>query len=73
MAKINKDIGAFLDMHHLDSFYDIGGCETCGPEYEWNCSCGISSDYSGAYGYADHQREAAEKWSPTNGESIFKK
>ena len=60
--KVNDDIRRFLDTHHLDYFYDIGGCETCGPEYEWNCSCGKSGYGSGGFG--DHQYDAALAWNP---------
>lgn len=63
MAKLNDDILAFLDRHNLDWFYDIGGCETCGPEYEWNCSCGVSGIGTGS-GFRDHQRDMAEVWNP---------
>ena len=53
-------VKSFLAKHHLDWFHDIGGCETCGPEYEWNCTCGASG--SGSDGFGDHQMEMAESW-----------
>lgn len=65
-----KEVVAFIDTHHLDWFYDIGGCETCGPEYEWNCSCGVSG--RDAYTFREHQRDAAEKWTGKDGADITK-
>lgn len=63
-------IKGFLTRHRLDYFYDVGGCETCGPEYEWNCSCGISG--MGSSGFGDHQEDMVNLWLGDSGPEITK-
>lgn len=60
---IRSALLSFDARHHLDWFNDIGGCETCGPEYDVNCSCGWSDEgYNAARNFRNHVRAAMMTW-----------
>jgi hypothetical protein len=61
--EIRAALLSFDVRHHLDWFSDISGCETCGPEYDVNCSCGWSAEgYNSTSQFRDHIREAMGGW-----------
>jgi hypothetical protein len=62
ITDLRAQIAAFTGRHRLDWFNDIGGCETCGPVYEVNCSCGWSGTF-----YNDHIEDMIEGWLGTEG------
>lgn len=65
ITDLRAQIAAFTDRHRLDWFHDIGGCETCGPEYEVNCSCGWSG--LGASDWNEHIEDMVTGWLGTEG------